>query len=89
MNVPIGILLLALGVFVLPNSKIAAGVKRSVDVMGASYFAASMLGVLYGMTELANNPNATSDPMMWASFGTGVVMLVLFLRHETRTPAPQ
>ena len=87
-NVPIGILLLVLGVFVLPNTKIVSNVKRSVDVMGASYFAASMLGVLYGMTELANNPNATSDPMMWASFGTGLVMLVLFLRHETRTPAP-
>jgi len=26
--------------------------------------------------------------MMWASFGTGIVMLGLFLRHETRTPAP-
>jgi MFS family permease len=86
-NVPIGLLLVGLGLFVLPNSK-AMSVRRAVDVMGASYFAASMLGVLYGMTDLANNANATSDPVMWVSFATGFVMLGLFLRHETRTPAP-
>jgi EmrB/QacA subfamily drug resistance transporter len=86
-NVPIGVLLLVMGLFVLPASRPAAS-QRKVDVMGASYFAAAMFGVLYGMTNLATNSNASHDPVMWISFGTGLLMLVLFLSHEMRTPAP-
>lgn len=86
-NVPIGLLLLGLGLFILPASRAAAS-QRKVDVMGAAYFAAAMFGVLYGMTTLATDAHAIGDPVMWTSFGTGAVALVLFIRHEMRTPAP-
>ncbi len=86
-NLPIGLLLLVAGFFILPRDKVTEE-RKPVDALGAGFFGASIFGILYGMTYLANHPGQAGQPEPWLFFGFGFVMLVLFLRHESRTPAP-
>lgn len=86
-NVPIGIALIALGWLILPASKPQAQ-RHKIDLLGVILFGASISFILYGMTIWGNEPSAAGDPLIWAFFALGALMLVLFFRHEARTESP-
>jgi EmrB/QacA subfamily drug resistance transporter len=84
-NVPIGILLLAAGIFVLPSGgRVAAA--RSIDLVGAGMFAAGIIAIMYAMTVWGNEVSISAQVIVW--FVVGIVSLVLFIRHEGKTRDP-
>lgn len=78
-NVPIGVVLLAAGIFVLPKGGRVA-VTRSIDLVGAGMFAAGIIAIMYGMTVWGNEAEISLQVIVW--FVVGVASLALFIRHE-------
>ena len=88
-TVPFSITLFFVGCFALPADRAReTGQRRAMDGVGAGFFGGSMFSVLFGMTYLANHPHQLLSPVPWLFIGVGIVMMLLFLRHEARTPAP-
>lgn len=87
-NVPIGILLLVLGWFILPMTKSLAAERRKIDFLGAGLFAASMLSILYAMTAWGNEPSAFGDLIVWSFLALGGLLIFGFVKHESRASAP-
>jgi EmrB/QacA subfamily drug resistance transporter len=85
-NIPIGILLLILGLLVLPKSSVSQS-KRSIDFIGAGLFAGAVLSILYALTNWANNPQGVGW-MNWTLLVVGAVFLVLLIRQEDRARNP-
>lgn len=84
-NVPIGIVVL-LGIQWLLRQWQAPRARPRLDVLGAALFAAGILALLWGMTELGNDPTLIRSPLLWVLFATGLVMFGLFL-WRVRTAA--
>lgn len=82
-NVPIGIVVLALGIRALPISKITKG---AVDVAGAVLVTAGMSTLVYGFIRAASD--GWSDTRALASFAAGLIMMVAFVLVERRAKAP-
>jgi MFS family permease len=73
----------------LPSSAAAvSAAKRRVDLVGAGLFAGAMVAILYGMTTLANDPTSLREVATWGTMALGAALLVVFVWHESRTPAP-
>jgi EmrB/QacA subfamily drug resistance transporter len=85
-NIPIGILLLVLGWFVLPKSRNGAS-GRQIDYAGAGLFSGALLAILYAMTNWADNPQG-NGVLTWVLFAVGAVLIYFFLRQEKRTKIP-
>ena len=87
-NVPIGIVLLILGIMILPAVKPAAvHSKRSIDVLGIGLFVGAILAILYAITDWANSASGIGT-ITWILFALGAVLLGILLWHEDRTPQP-
>ncbi|MBI2909218.1 MAG: DHA2 family efflux MFS transporter permease subunit [Chloroflexi bacterium] len=86
-NVPIGIALIVLGALILPSDH-TIPIRRKIDLVGAALFAAMMVSLLYAMTIWGNEPSAFGDPAIWTLLGLAVVLLIIFLRRESRTEEP-
>ncbi|MET9009938.1 MFS transporter [Streptomyces olivaceoviridis] len=84
-NLPIGVLACAFSAFVLPQSKNPTGHHR-FDVTGVVLLALGLLSVVFGVVK--------GETWGWASAGTwgailaGLLLLVVFGRHETRIQHP-
>jgi len=85
-NVPIGVVLLLLGAIVLPGSNTIRSSHR-IDAIGAGLFTGAILAVLYAMTTWANHPGEVRV-ITWVLFAIGAILLVIFIRHESRVPEP-
>ncbi|MBI2958045.1 MAG: DHA2 family efflux MFS transporter permease subunit [Chloroflexi bacterium] len=85
-NVPIGAVVLALGILLLPRSKCVAP-GHSIDVTGAGLLSGAVLAILYGMTNLAEN-HGEFGLLPAVMFSAGAVLLSLFIRHEVRVANP-
>jgi len=85
-NVPIGIVLLLLGLAILPGSSSRPS-NRRIDTIGAALFTGAILAVLYAMTTWANHPNSISV-LTWVFFAVGGILLAIFIRHENRAEQP-
>jgi EmrB/QacA subfamily drug resistance transporter len=85
-NIPIGILLIVLGLLILPRGDSVPS-KRRVDYTGAGLFSGAILAVLYAMTNWADNPQG-DRLLTWILFAVGAALLLLFLRQERRTEQP-
>ncbi|MCR4393683.1 MAG: MFS transporter, partial [Dehalococcoidales bacterium] len=86
-NLPIGILLLVLGMLILPGTKLTPVSNRRLDLIGAGLFSGAVLLILYGMTNWANNPG-NAGILTWSLLGTGLVVLLVFIFHENRVRQP-
>ncbi|HZP26925.1 MAG TPA: MFS transporter, partial [Dehalococcoidia bacterium] len=86
-NIPLGILLLVGGLLVLPQYA-RSHEHNKLDLTGAAMFAAGIFSVLFAMTTLANHPHNLANPMVWGFLALGILLLIVFLRHEGRVPAP-
>ncbi len=84
-NVPIGVVLLVAGIFVLPaGGRVAT--SRSIDLIGAGAFAAGIVGIMYGMTVWGNEINFSAQVVLWVVLG--IAALVYFVYHEGHSRDP-
>ncbi|RKS05337.1 putative MFS family arabinose efflux permease [Nocardiopsis sp. Huas11] len=82
-NVPVGLVLLALGPRLLPAGTRAA--DRRLDLPGALVLAVGMGAVL---AALVFGREYGWGPWGWVCTGAGVLVLAVFVRHERRTARP-
>ena len=83
---PIGGVLLAASLYYLPNIR-ARQARQQLDRVGIAIFATALFAILFGMTRLGDRADIT-DPVVWSLVGGGIALLVFWVRHEARTPAP-
>jgi Na+/melibiose symporter-like transporter len=86
-NIPLGLVILFLGLKLLPKGSTTQKTSGKIDTIGVGLFVSSILSVLYGLTNWANNP---SNPgiVTWVLFAIGVILFILFFRHEDRVSQP-
>jgi len=84
-NLPIGIVLFAAGIFLLPATGRMRG-SRSIDIVGASAFGVGMVALMYGMTVWGNQINFSIQVGIWIL--AGLAALVFFVWHEGRVADP-
>jgi EmrB/QacA subfamily drug resistance transporter len=87
LNVPLGIAVLIGVYFLLAESPRTAGPLR-VDWRGLGLFGGAVVALLYGMTQLGNDPALVRSPLLWTVFAASAVLFVLFLRHVRATADP-
>jgi len=87
LNVPLGITVLVGVYFLLTESPRAEGPLR-IDWRGLGLFGGAVVALLYGMTELGNDPALLRSPLLWTLFAASGALLVLFLRHVRTTSDP-
>ncbi|GAA3597988.1 MFS transporter [Kribbella ginsengisoli] len=85
-NVPIGILLIALGARFIPRSTPKPAGR--VDTTGAVLLALTILFGMYGITSLGSSGAEPTDPLFIASEVIAVTLGFLFVRHANRNAAP-
>ena len=83
LNVPIGILAIALSTLRLRESR---GPGRSLDLPGVALAGAGLVGIVWGATH--GNGLGWTDPQILASIGIGVALLAAFLAWEARATEP-
>ena len=84
-NLPIGLLALAVIGRLLPNIKShRTGIK--IDYLGVITLTAGLLPILVGLT--VAETSAWSDPAVWGSIVGGLVFLALFVLVESRAAEP-
>jgi DHA2 family multidrug resistance protein-like MFS transporter len=83
-NLPVVVLIVVVGWWALPEARSEA--RHPVDPRSVAYSTAGILGVVYGITELAH-----SGPGFWPGYlalAVGSVLLWVFLRRQRLLPAP-
>lgn len=85
-NVPIGILLLVLGLIFIP--RIAPRRAARVDIQGVVLLGAFLLSMMLGITSLGDPHHGMLAPTFLVPEAVAAVALVLFLRHSSRGRDP-
>jgi len=83
-NLPVVVLIAVLGAWVLPEARSEA--RHPLDLVSVVLSTAGILGVVYGITELAHS-GLRFWPAYLAIVG-GAVLLVVFLRRQGRLASP-
>jgi MFS family permease len=83
-NVPIGLAALALTGRWLPRGP-RIGDRRDLDSTGALLVTAGIATGVLGLSWLSGDPGSVAA---WAAAGGGVLLILVFVRHERRTPRP-
>jgi len=84
-NVPIGIIALALGWRMLPESEL--GEAGKLDWVGLLLLVTSMPLVVFGLSEIATKESFTAPVVVWPIVG-GLVLAAIFGWHALRTARP-
>ena len=85
-NVPIGVVLVAMTIRYIPESRGEAAEKT--DFVGLLLMASTVLAAIFGITSLGSGQTKIDDPIFLAPELCAVVLLVLFVRHTRRAAAP-
>jgi EmrB/QacA subfamily drug resistance transporter len=85
-NVPIGILLIALTIKFIPSS--SATSKSRIDLYGIILLAVMISTAMFGITYLGSGQVALDSPVFLAAEAVALVTLYLFVRHARRAAAP-
>ena len=83
-NLPVVVLIVGLGAWVLPEARAKA--EHPLDPLSVVYSTAGILGMVYGITELAH-----SGLSFWPAYPAlvlGAALLVVFLRRQGRMRVP-
>ncbi len=83
-NVPVVIFIVAVGAWVLPESR--GDSKQPLDVLSILLSTAGIIGTIYAITEFAHSGFGHLPP--WIALVVSVPMLVLFLRRQLHLPVP-
>ncbi|HET9014801.1 MAG TPA: DHA2 family efflux MFS transporter permease subunit [Thermomicrobiaceae bacterium] len=84
-NLPIGVVLLIVGIFILPSGG-RIHTARSIDLVGAASFASGIVGLMVAMTVWGNDVNFSGQVVVWTV--VGLAALVFFVWHVSRTREP-
>lgn len=82
-NVPIGVIVIALSLLRLRESH---GPDRSLDIPGVALAAAGLVGIVWGVTH--GNGRGWTDGQVLAAIGLGLGLLVAFVVWEARAARP-
>ena len=85
-NVPAGILLIALGARFIPRSVPAKAAR--IDIVGAVLLALTILCGMYGISSLGGSGAEPTDPLFIAGEVLALVFGFLFVRHANRAANP-
>jgi MFS family permease len=85
-NVPIGVLLIALALRFIPSSTPKSAAR--VDGAGAVLLALTLLFGMYGVTSLGGSGAEPTDPPFIAAMVIALTLGILFVRHANRHAAP-
>jgi EmrB/QacA subfamily drug resistance transporter len=96
-NLPIGVLALALAFFILPPDKVSADVRKSFDYIGLVLSTLGVLIVVYAFTLVSQTQPGSVTPanpngqvygwgywLVWALLALGLALLVVFAYYEAR-----
>lgn len=83
-NLPVVALIVAVGAWALPEAR--SGERHPLDPLSVAYSTAGILGVVYGITELAHS--GLGLPAGYAALAAGAALLWVFLRRQRRLPVP-
>lgn len=83
LNVPVGLLVVLLGLFRLDES---FGDRRPLDLPGLALAALGLFGIVYGLVR--GNSLGWTSPEIIASLAAGAVLLVAFVAWERLTKSP-
>jgi EmrB/QacA subfamily drug resistance transporter len=86
LNVPLALLVIAISLYHVPESRGSADPESHIDWRGAFTATLCLAGLVYGFIESA--AWGWARPMVIGSLIVGVVSLFLFVRIEQRVPAP-
>lgn len=84
-NVPLGLITLALTRMFVPELRMKA-VGPALDLKGAVTSTLGLGGITFGLVELGRI--GIKSPYIWVTLLGGFALLLLFLRIESRSPAP-
>jgi EmrB/QacA subfamily drug resistance transporter len=84
-NVPIGVVAVALAARMLPHSDL--GEPGRLDVVGLLLLATSMPLTVYGLAEIGTQGSFTAPTVVWPILA-GIVLSLVFVRHALRTERP-
>jgi EmrB/QacA subfamily drug resistance transporter len=85
-NVPIGIVLIALTLKFIPSSSIRK--KSRIDIAGIVTLAILITAAMFGITYLGSGNVPLYSPVFLASEAVAVVGLIVFVRHSKTAAAP-
>lgn len=85
-NVPIGIVLVALTASFVPES--AGRSEARTDIRGLMLMTLMVLALIFGITSLGEGRTALDAPTFVVPEIAAVALLIAFIRHELRTPSP-
>jgi len=83
-NLPVVALIVGMGAWVLPEAR--SDVEHPIDPRSVLYSTAGILGVVYGITELAHGGLGVRSAYL--ALVAGAVLLWGFLRRQQRLPSP-
>src|SRR5580692_490095 len=84
-NVPIGVIALALAWRMLPKTD--SGVAGRLDVVGLGLLSGGSTAVVYGLSELATHASVTAPTVMWPVVA-GLALSAIFVWHALRIERP-
>ena len=87
-NLPIGIVLLALGGVLLPTGG-RIHLTRSIDLVGAGSFAMGIVAIMYGMTVWGNRISFGPQIVLWVLLGLASLVFFVWYEGHTREPMIQ
>ncbi|HLZ70098.1 MAG TPA: MFS transporter [Dehalococcoidia bacterium] len=87
-NVPLGLLVIALTAALYRDEGRATGERRRIDFAGAALYGGAMIMLLFALTWLGESANALRNPLVWLLLASVPLLLVLFFRTESRTADP-
>jgi EmrB/QacA subfamily drug resistance transporter len=85
-NVPIGLVLIVLTAKFIPASKTRPASR--IDIHGIMLLAGLIATAMFGITYLGSGAVPLYSPVFLGSEAVAAVILILFLRHSRRDPAP-
>ncbi|MGK4582603.1 MFS transporter [Kitasatospora sp. HPMI-4] len=85
-NVPLGVVLLAVAALHVPAADAGRGGLRRLDLLGALSVTAGLTALIYGI--ISTETHSWGSPAVWAALAGGVLLLAAFVAVEAKVAEP-